>query len=531
VTGRIVRVFALLAALWPAAAGAQGAAPIRLDPSFAVDGPLATLRLVPAAPIEARIEASGREAVLRFAAPIAAFDGSLVARELPRHVEAANFGFDSLLLVATPGTTLAVRAEGGGFVATFRLGEPVAPSPDADPADAIATERAERRLERLRAALDAQTGAPDAARRRLAALEAKDPADPETLAQFAFLELQVGRLRRAAELVARARAADPDNPELATAHAEIARERAGFVRADPEYRSASSGERRYVLGTVAELPVGEALRATLAFDQARVDSPGVRRPGGQSGRFDGTRQRTALGLMHESAEGLRTHGQIFANARRAGAGLSGELAGDLARLSGGLEIGRPYWDFTESLVADGTRDRAFAQVARPRVFGLDLRGRIGANRYGMPGLRTGARSVTLDADARLPLDGFARGAALVYSFDGEYPLYVAERPDPLVPGSDFRPVPLRYREVHALLAAYSLDFRRDLDFGVPLLAEFTAGPGYDRYGHRGGPLLGASLSWFDSGSVSGGLRWNYGRGVGRDANEFRSFGGFLRWRM
>ncbi len=287
-TGRFVRTLALLAALFPAVAGAQSAGPVRLDPSFAVDGPLATLRLMPAAPLEARIEASGREAVLRFAVPIAPFDGSLVARELPRHVEAANAGFDTLLLVATPGTTLAVRAEGGGFVATFRLADAAA-GPDADPADAIATERAERRLERLRAALDAQTGAPDAARRRLAALEAKDPADPETLAQFAYLELQVGRLRRAAELIARARSADPENPELATAGAEIARERAGFVRVDPEYRSASSGERRYVLGTVAEIPLGEALRATLAFDHAHVDSPGVRRPDGQSARFDGTR--------------------------------------------------------------------------------------------------------------------------------------------------------------------------------------------------------------------------------------------------
>ncbi len=386
-------------------------------------------------------------------------------------------------------------------------------------------------LPRLRAALEAQTGRPDVARSRLAGLEAKDPADAETLAQMSGLELQIGRTRRAGDLLDRAIAADPSNLDLAVARASLQRETAGFVRAEPDYRRASSGEKRYVLGTTGEMPLTPVWRATAAFDQAYVDSPSVRRPDGLSDRFKGSRQRGAFGLQHESEDGTRTHAQIFANSRTPGVGLSRDYAFDRARVAAGIELSRPYWDFTESLVSDGTRDRAFVQYTQPWLLGLSARARFAANRYGMPGLVDGARTATLDGELRLPLDGFVRGGAVSYVFDGEYPWRIATRADPASAGSEFRPVPLRYREVHALLAGYTLDWRRDLDGAWPLLADVSAGPAYDRYGHRGGPLLGFGMSWVGDGAFSGSLRASYGRGVGRDANEFSTIGGYAQWRM
>jgi hypothetical protein len=516
--------------LLPAAAFAQAEGPVRLDLTWSVDGPLANVRVAPARPTDVRVDQRGREAVLRFARPIAPPDADVLRKELPRFVDGVSAGFDTLLVVAAPGTALVARREGAGVLLAIRLGETATPAAEGDD-DAIVTERAERRLERLRAALEAQTGEAGVARGRLAALEAKDSADAETLAQLAGLEQQIGRRRRAEALYARAVAADPGNGELAAARAGLARETAAFARAEPEYRRTSAGEKRYQLGMTAEAPVNAAWRLTAAFDQGYVDSPSVRRPWGAVDRFVGMRQRGALGLAHESEAGTRTHAQLFANARTPGVGLTQDYVFDASRVSVGFELARPYWDFTESLVADGTRDRAFVQYAQPWMFGLSARVRAGANRYGMPGLSDAARSATADGELRLPLDGFVRGASIAYVFEGEYPWRIASRDDPTNAGATFRPVPLRYREIHGILAGYSLDWRRDFGSSLPLVADLSAGPAYDRYGGRGGPLLGAGISWIDDGAFSGGFNTGYGRGVGRDASEYTVIGGFARWRM
>jgi hypothetical protein len=525
-----LRHLIVAALLWPATGLAQADGPVRLDLTWSIDGPLANVRIVPARPTDMRIETREREVIVRFARPIAPPDAGILPRELPRFIEGVNAGFDTLLLLATQGSTVVVRREAEGIVVVVRLPE-AAPDAEAEETDAIVTERAERRLERLRAALEAQTGRPDLARGRLAVLEAKDPADVETLAQLSGVEQQIGRLRRADALLDRAIAAEPSNPDLAQARAALSRESAAFVRVEPEYRRASSGEKRYTVGTQAEMPISLAWRATAVFDQVYVDSPSVRRPAGQVDRFKGMRQRAALGLQHEDEDGTRTHVQLFGSAHNVGAGLTREFVFDRSRLSAGIEVARPYWDFTESLVSDGTRDRAFVQYTQPWLLGLYARARLAANRYGMPGLADGARSATFDGELRMPFDGFVRGAALAYVLDGEYPWQVASRADPANAGAEFRPVPLRYREVHALLASYTLDWRRDFAGSLPLVIDLSAGPGYDRYGHRGGPLLGFGVAWVDDGSFSGGLRAGYGRGVGRDANEYSTFGGYAQWRM
>jgi protoporphyrinogen oxidase len=64
-----------------------------------------------------------------------------------------------------------------------------------------------------------------------------------------------------------------------------------------------------MLGLTLAYRLRQAGHAVTVFESAAE-------PGGQTGTFDGARQRTALGLVHESVEGLRSHGQIFANARR-----------------------------------------------------------------------------------------------------------------------------------------------------------------------------------------------------------------------
>lgn len=501
----------------------------RLDVTWSSEGPLANVRIVAVPPVEMRLETKGRDAVLRFAQPVAAFEGGGLQRDLSRFVETVTSGFDTLVFVGMPDAAPTLRREDDGVLLVLRL--PERQVADGTAADGIAVERAERRLERLRAVLEAQSGRTDIARGRLARLAQEDPSDAEALAQLASVERQIGRPLRAASLLARATALDPGNLEIAAAQAELARAEAAFVRVEPEYRRTSSQEKRYLVGTAAEAPINLAWRATAAFDTVQLDSPSVRRANGQSGAFKGGRQRGAFGLAWRDDEGTRVHGQLFANAERVGAGLSAGFVGDLARYGLGVELARPYWDFSESLVADGTRDRVFAEYGARAFLGLDLRMRAGLNRYGLPGLGDGARSAAFDGDLRLPLDGVVRGASLAYAFDGEYPWRVARAADPASAGAEYRPIPVRYREVHAVLAGYTLDFKRAFDSSWPLVADFSAGPAYDRYGRRGGPLLGASAAWLGDGAVQGGFRGGYGRGVGRDSSAATTIGGYLTWRM
>ena len=523
-------VFAALVALLEGGVplAAQTRTP-RLDVTWSSEGPLANVRIAAVPPVEMRLETKGREAVLRFARPVSAFEAGGLQRDLARFVETVASGFETLVFVGTPDASPTLRREDGGVLLVMRL--PERQVADETTADGIAVERAERRLERLRAVLEAQSGQTDIARGRLARLTQEDPNDAEALAQLASVERQIGRPLRAANLLARAAILDPRNPEIAAARANFARADAGYVRIEPEYRRTSSQEKRYLLGTIAEAPINLAWRATAAFDTAELDSPAVRRTNGQSGAFKGGRQRGALGIAWRGEEGTRVHGQLFANAERLGAGLGTEQVSDLARYGLGVEVARPYWDFSESLVAGGTRDRMFAEYGERAFLGLDLRARAGLSRYGLPGLAEGARAATLDGELRLPLDEVVRGASLAYAFDGEYPWRITRASDPTSTGAEYRPIPVRYREVHAVLAGYSLDFKRVFDTSWPLVADFSAGPAYDRYGHRGGPLLGASAAWLGDGSVQGGLRTSYGRGVGRDSSAATTIGGYLTWRM
>jgi hypothetical protein len=518
-------LFALLLFLAPASAAQE---PVRLDATFAIDGALANLRLTPSRGVEPRIEVRGREAVLRFETPLAAFDGAPLVGEMPQFIATIAAGFDSVLIQATPDTTVVVRREGASILIVLRLAETPQAADEPDP---IVLERAERRLERLRAAADEQGGRLTIARGRLAELVARDPRDSDSIAQWGSLERRIGRTRRAGELYDRALTLDPASSELRTARNELARETAGFVRLEPEFRRTSGGEKRYIAGLAAELPVNEAWRALARFDTIRMDNPGVRRLGGTSAPFKGARNRLDLGLAHLAEDGDRTEARIFANERRVGAGLSHAIVGDFQRASFGAEIGRPYWDQAEFLVQDGTRDRAFAQYELPALWGLAWRARAGVNRYNLPGASDLARAASFDGDVRWALDAWVRGAALTYSVDGEYPWKIATRADPSAPNEIFRPSGLRYREIHALLAQYAIDLARDLDWGVPLAFDASAGPGYDRYGRRGGPLLGAGLTWTGESDLLAGLRANYGRGVGRDSGDYLSVGGYVGWRM
>jgi tetratricopeptide (TPR) repeat protein len=518
----------LFAVLLLAAPHARAQEPLRLDATFVVDGPLANLRLTPSREFEARIETRGREAILRFETPLAAFDGAPMVGQMPRFLANIAAGFDSVLIQATPETIVVARREGASILIVLRLNETPGAAAEADP---IVLERAERRLERLRAATDEQAGRFGIARGRLAELVARDPRDSDAIAQWGSLERRIGRTRRAAALYDRALEIDPNAPELRTARAELARETAGFARLEPEFRRTNRGEKRYTAGLAAEMPANEAWRALARFDTVRLDNPSVRRVQGYNAPFKGARNRLDLGLAHLAEDGDRTEARLFANERNLGAGLSRSFVGDFHRASFGAEIGRPYWDQAEFLVQDGTRDRAFAQYELPAFFGLAWRARTGLNRYNLPGAADVARAASFDGDVRWALDAWARGFAVLYSVDGEYPWKIATRDDPSSPGEVFRPSGLRYREIHALQAQYAIDLARDLDWGMPLAFDASAGPGYDRYGRRGGPLLGAGLTWTGESSLLAGLRAGYGRGVGRDSGDYLSIGGHIGWRM
>ncbi|MFM7345794.1 MAG: hypothetical protein ACKO1J_10565 [Tagaea sp.] len=522
----IARLLIALSVFFAPAAFAQE--PLRLEATFVVDGALANLRLTPSRAAEPRIELRGREAILRFENPLAPFDGAPLVGEMPRFLANVAAGFDTLLIQATPDTTVVARREGEAILIVLRLAETPQAAGEPDP---IALERAERRLERLRAAADEQAGRFGFARGRLSSLVESDPRDSDAIAQWGALERRLGRNRRAGALFDRALELDPTAPELRAARAELARETAGFARFEPEFRRTNRGEKRYAAGLAAEMPFNESWRALARLDTIRLDNPSVRRVYGLSAPFKGARNRLDLGLARLAEDGDRTEARLYANERRAGAGLSHMIAGDFHRATFGAEIGRPYWDQAEFLVQDGTRDRGFAQVELPSFLGLAWRARAGLNRYNLPGASDVARAASFDGDLRWALDSWVRGFALLYSVDGEYPWKIATRADPFASGEIFRPSGLRYREIHAALAQYAIDLSRDLDWGVPLAFDASAGPGYDRYGRRGGPLLGAGLSWTGEGNLLAGLRAGYGRGVGRDSGDYLSVGGHVGWRM
>src|SRR5205823_3604838 len=120
------------------------------------------------------------------------------------------------------------------------------------------------------------------------------------------------------------------------------------------------------------------------------------------------------------------------------------------------------------------------------------------------------RTVSVNGEVRFCNLAGIRGLSLAYVLDAEYVFKQAEKTAPN--GSQFTPLQLVDREVHAVTLAYAGSLGSTSGRGL-FTYEIAGGYGADRYG-KPGPLAGAALG-YSIGNFDGRARASYVQNIGR----------------
>lgn len=511
----IVR-FVLLAMLCAASASQAGTV------SIARNQPDLEIQVLSVRPQLVSIESDGREMLISFPDPMAETDSAALLRNGAGWLDGVEFGYDTLLLRLSRPADVAINRNGGDIRVVVT---PARTPPPAAPAEAEAAARSARRLRLVEAQAMARSGEPEKARAVLDELITVAPADAEIPSSLAEIEQRAGRWRAARELYDRAARLDPRNEEIPAARDTIDREQSSRLRFDPEYRSVKGGE-TVVQGRVSgHQRVGEAWRVGGALDAWHVSARQVLRPDGSTAGIDALRERGEVFAQYDDDSGDLYRGSLYFGSSTVGAGLESQVPDDDGFFLLRAEYGRPYWDFLQGLVSDGTRDRL--AVARSHSFSQRLSGRLelGVNRYGLEDDRDVGRAATASGELRWTIDPGETTWSLGYLLDGEYPFRKETRLRP--DGTSYQPLPLSDREVHAFTVNFSSELTGDRRFDRFLQLDAFGGYGYDRYG-TGGPLIGGSLT-YAGGPVQFQLRSGYVNNIGRGGDSAASVGGYLMW--
>lgn len=468
-----------------------------------------------------KLSRSQNEVLLSFPGALPQFNSQALLDQANGLLTGVSVGFDTLLLQLAPGIGVARTDEDGS---TIRL----VIQPGLATGDTAPPDQGDLRLRLLEAQLLARTGDNDTARTRLETLRPQMSDSPEPLTALAGLDLQRGRWRLALSELQQAQQLDPGNPAIDDAIAAINRTQGSRVRTDFEYRQTDGGlgagrATALIEGLSGHQLFGDGWRIGFASDLTQVDAAQVRRVDGRVTKFSATLGRTEIFLQHDGLDGNIVGGSLYSNGDTVGAGLRGELPDASGVTLLRAEYHRPNWDFFESIINQGTRDRA--ALGRRQDFGHDITGRfeVAVNRYNVEGLSDVDRTVTVTGELRLGNLAGVRGLSVAYVLDGEYVFKQSNRIAP--DGTLYTPLSLVDREVHALTLSYAGTFGSAGE-GV-FTYEASGGYGLDRYG-KGGPLLGAVVG-YSKGHFDGRLRASYVENIGRARGMTQIYGGSLAW--
>lgn len=315
----------------------------------------------------------------------------------------------------------------------------------------------------------------------------------------ADIESRLDRWRVALDLVAKARWMEPENEDLAQSWEDIYNTQRPYLSAEWEYRVTGTQqvEHFWRLKGVKNFGIGRSLTGYVEQDDIEV-TDFVRPQDGVTIPFHGRRTRGWVRWLHQTYLGDTLDVHIDAAKHTIGGGLAWSQVdlGGKSRL--GFDWRNPNWDFVQTTIAFGSRDRLFVERTQFTPWGNGSLF-LAANRYHMAHVnKAAAESISLQlyAERIFPqsfcwyrLLGPGATVSATYAIDAEYPTWLACRPS--VDGICFHPLDITPRETH--MAEVHLAKRSCLY----ALFQIHAGYSYDRLGmiNKAAPMYGASLSW------------------------------------
>jgi Tfp pilus assembly protein PilF len=351
------------------------------------------------------------------------------------------------------------------------------------------------RLVALRAQLLTATAQKREALDVLEDFAAAHPQSAETFAGLAVLDQSMDLNRLARSHFAQAASLEPDNEDYRNSLEEAQRNDAPNIETEFLRRTVQGEEGEYLVRIIGEQVLGHALKLHFAVDQDAASIAGVRSASGTIAPFRGVVRRGEATLQYETENGLRIEGSLYGSDTGPGVGAAVVRPDTQGSSAIRVELGRPYWEFTQSLAEGGTRDRV--EIHREFAGGPRISGSLALalNRYKLKGVSSAASSAA--AQGRLTIGVLMHPRlSFEYNLDGEYKLSAASLAD--AGGNPFQPLPLVSREVHSLGMAAAVEPVRHLQANV------SGGYAIDRLGGRA-PFITISLNYRDQGRFAGGV--------------------------
>jgi tetratricopeptide (TPR) repeat protein len=418
---------------------------------------------------------SNGEAVVYFATPIEVTDINALTEARADWIETIEYGYDSVVIRFAESVQISTVIEGGFAIIRATRTDLETASTVPGTADPQLV-----RLNYYRALVLIESGDLHAGRAVLVEQLRLDPTNIEVILLLAQAEERLRRPQRAIALYDKAIARDPNLPRAIRDRRRLHREAADTVTIGSRYQDVANGETQVITTLEGQVTSATGFALDVALQNRNLDSGTVSRPNGDNRQFDGHRQRASLTVITPDNRFGTQFVSVFGSSQIIGSGAAWESA----RKSGNWRIeGRysePDFNYVESIVEGGARDRLAASWQRQLRDLYQLSAGAALNRYTLSGDHAGA-GAEITGEIRRVITAPWPYATIGYRFDAEYILN-----SQTVEATGASLLPLGSRETHSLdisTEGYLADFLR---------ARGTAGYSYDRM-NGGGPQAEVNL--------------------------------------
>lgn len=326
------------------------------------------------------------------------------------------------------------------------------------------------------------------------------PEEPYAWSARAQLEYEIGFYRDAYDDYLYASSLKPQDESLEQSIADIVNQHRSYTQAGWEYRKTGLTQKEHLWKFQHAYNLELNSRFLLTGEMDRFDINAY--TNSQTGLTDsshGNRFRFGLGWMYDFYCGWQSFQELYAEKHILGGGSHFSKFDLYGVTEVGAELRRPNWDFAETIVEYGSRDRIYVQRAQKlgeRIEGLL---KIEARRYHLQ--QTGskaAESIAWVGDLLYSLPkshwmvqamGPNSAAFFNYNIDAEYGTWTKRRRN--AEGEFFYPLNVGKREIHTMEMRWSKVQYRYCHFN----AHF--GFAYDRFGgvNKALAVYGGSLLW------------------------------------
>lgn len=326
------------------------------------------------------------------------------------------------------------------------------------------------------------------------------PEDPYAWSSRGQLEYEIGHYREAIDDYAYASSLKPQDENLEQSIHDIVNQHRSFTGAGWEYRKTGLTQKEHLWKLQQAYNLELHSRFLFSGEMDRFDISSYTND--QTGLTDsahGNRYRFGLSWIYDFYEGWQSYQEIYAAPYIFGGGTHFSEFDLYGTTEAGIELRRPNWDFAETIVEYGSRDRIYVQRAQKlgeRIEGLL---KIEARRYHLRHAGSkAAESIAWVGDLiyNLPKGhwmvqamGHDSSALFNYNIDAEYGTWTKRERN--AEGTLFYPLNVGKREIHTMEMRWSkIQYRY-----CHLNAHF--GFAYDRFGgvNKALAVYGASLLW------------------------------------